>query len=101
MSHESQRGRALIIDMKRAAPKHSHISQAYPGLNLDFLPTLTEGHLGLSGAPKPPLVSLKIHAEEDLSVPGQENLGSHRQPLQEKVYENFLSFGLVQSIKIL
>jgi hypothetical protein len=55
--------------MKRAAPKHSHIAQAYLGLNLDFLPTLTEGHLGLSGAPKPPLVSLKIHAEEDLSVP--------------------------------
>jgi len=27
--------------------------------------------------------------------------GSHIQPLQEKVWENFLSFGVVQSIKIL
>jgi indole-3-glycerol phosphate synthase len=27
---ENQRGQAFIIDMKRAAPKDSHIAQAYP-----------------------------------------------------------------------
>ncbi len=37
-----------------------------------------------SGAPTSPLASLKSHAEEDLRVPGQENLGSHRQPLQTR-----------------
>jgi hypothetical protein len=26
--------------MKRAAPKHSHILQAYPRLDFEFLPTL-------------------------------------------------------------
>jgi len=49
-----------------------------------------------------PLALLEHLAEEDLSVPtGWKNLGSHRQPLQEKVWENFLSFGLVESIEIL
>jgi len=35
------------------------------------------------GAATSPLASLEHHAAEDLSIPGQENLGSHRQPLQE------------------
>jgi len=35
-----QRGRALILDIKRAEPTHSHISQAYPSFDFKFLPTL-------------------------------------------------------------
>ena len=39
-SNRSQRGRALILDMKRAVPTHSHISQAYPRVDFEFLTTL-------------------------------------------------------------